>query len=64
MLRLKKYIPSYEKGMDKIFLNTQDKLDIALRRARKLAERNTAFDGREPFTDIVRLVDLLNSLRR
>ena len=50
--------------MDKIFLNTQDKLDIALRRARKLAERNTAFYGKEPFTDIVQLVDLLNSLRR
>ena len=63
MLRLKKYIPSYEKGMDKIFLNTQDKLDIAIKRARKL-EHNTALDGREPFTDIVQLVDLLNSLRR
>ena len=64
MLRLKKYIPSYEKGMDKIFLNTQDKLNIAFSRARKLAERNTAFDGKEPFTDIVQLVDLLNSLGR
>ncbi len=64
MLRLKKYIPSYEKGMDKIFLNTRDKLDIAVSRARKLAEHNTALDGREPFTDIVQLVDLLNSLHR
>ena len=50
--------------MDKIFLNTQDKLDIAFSRARKLAERNTAFDGKEPFTDIVQRVDLLNSLGR
>ena len=64
MSRLKKYIPSYEKGMDKIFSNTQVKLDIASSRARKLAERNTAFDGKEPFTDIVQLVDLLNSLGR
>ena len=64
MLRLKKYIPSYEKGMDNIFLNTQDKLDIAISRARKLAKNNTAFDGEKPFTDIVQLVDLLTSLRR
>ena len=64
MLRLKKYIPSYEKGMDKIYLITRDKLDIAISRARKLAERNTVFDGKEPFTDIVQLVDLLNLLRR
>ena len=61
--RLKKYIPNYEKGASEIFLNTRDKLDIASR-ARKLAEHNTAFDGEEPFTDIVQLVDLLNSLHR
>ena len=64
MLRLKKYIPGYEKGMDKIFLNTRDKLDIASSRARKPAKNNTAFDGEKPFTDIEQLVDLLNSLGR
>lgn len=64
MLRLKKYIPSYEKGMDKIYSITRDKLDIAIRRARKLAELNTALDGKEPFTDIVQLIDLLNLLHR
>ena len=63
MSRLKKYIPSYEKAWTRFF-NTQDKLDIAFSRARRLAERNTAFDGKEPFTDIVQLVDLLNSLGR
>ena len=53
-----------KKAWTRFFLNTQDKLNIAFSRARKLAERNTAFDGKEPFTDIVQLVDLLNSLGR
>ncbi len=55
--RLKKHIPNYDKGMKGAFALTQENLEIACKRAKRLAEKSTAYDGTEPFTDVHSLVD-------
>ena len=59
LLRLKNYIPGYDKGAGGSFAITRKNLVIANQRARNLAELSTAFDDSEPSTDIVELVALL-----
>lgn len=61
--RLKQHIPGYEKAAGGAFARTRDLLDLATQRARRLAERSNAFNGTEPYTDIVELVALLKGLR-
>jgi hypothetical protein len=64
MHRLKQHLPSYDKGASDVFKNTQAHLDVAISRAKKLAERFSAHtEDEEPFTAIVNLVELLRALR-
>ena len=61
--RLKQYILNYDKAILNCFSITQDKLDIAYRRAQLLSERNTALEGSLPYTDIWKLVMLPTKLK-
>ena len=64
MAKLKKYIHNYKKGMLGIFNKTQDKLETATHHAEQLEKKNTAHNGKEPYTDIHKLVQLLQSLKK
>jgi hypothetical protein len=59
LLRLKRHIPTYDKGTGGSFATTKENLEIASQRARNLAALSTAFDDTEPSTDIGELVALL-----
>lgn len=63
MQRLKRHIPSYEKGSGGAFAATCERLATATQRAQALACRFSAHDGREPYTAIGELVALLTGLR-
>lgn len=63
MCRLKQHIPGYEKGSDNAFATTSEHLDLAIKRAERLAARFTADTDPEPFTAIAGLVVLLTTLR-
>ena len=59
--RLKRHIPSYEKGINNAFEITRKHLPEAIGRAERLARIHTAYsDG--PFTAVVDLVKLLKAL--
>lgn len=60
---LKRHLPDYEKGAGGVFAMTLDRLATATQRAQALADRFSAHDGREPYTAIGELVNLLTSLR-
>lgn len=61
--RLKRHIPSYEKGASNAFATTRTHLAIASQRAERLAACFTADSAPEPFTAIAGLVTLLTTLR-
>ena len=61
--RLKQHIPKYEKGSGNVFAITNDKLEIATRRAHVLSGKFNAHNGSEPFTGMHELVTLLTTLR-
>ena len=61
--RLKRYYPSYEKGMGGVFGYTQKHLTLAISRAESLARKNTVYSNHEPYTNIYELVDFLISLK-
>ena len=61
--RLKQHIPKYEKGSGNVFAITNDKLEIATRRAHALSGKFNAHNGSEPFTGMHELVTLLTTLR-
>jgi len=63
MRRLKRHIPGYEKGADRAFATTRERLAIATERAEALAARFTADSAPEPYTSIVELVKRLTTLR-
>lgn len=62
MLRLKKYIPGYNKGAANSFEITRKYLAIATQRAERLAAEFTAYSDPEPFTAIGSLVTMLSTL--
>ncbi|WP_169293941.1 RloB family protein [Advenella sp. EE-W14] len=62
ILRLKKYLPTYEKGTSSAFANTKQNLELAISRAQMLASKFTAYSYPEPFTDIHVLVQQLMTL--
>jgi DNA-binding PucR family transcriptional regulator len=62
MHRLKRYIPSYDKGARGTFESTQKFLDVASERAEALAGKNSADTEPEPYTAIYKLVTLLTTL--
>jgi hypothetical protein len=61
--RLKQHIPKYEKGSGNVFAITNDKLEIATRRAHALSGKFNAHNDSEPFTCMHELVTLLTTLR-
>ncbi len=63
MDRLKKHIPSYNKGAGGTFATTRSQLDAALVRAQALAAKFNAYNAPEPFTGMHELVTLLATLR-
>lgn len=61
--RLRSHLPAYEKGQGGHFVATRGHLEVATGRALTRAGLTTAQDGREPFTDMHTLVNLLMTLR-
>ncbi len=57
-------LPTYDKGMNNTFAITRGNLEVATRRAERLAERYTAYDDPEPYTGIFDLVKLLTTLNK
>lgn len=62
--RLKIHIPNYDKGAGGYFELTRGHLEDATLRARRLAELTSPYDGKQLYTDIDILVNLLSKLRR
>lgn len=60
--RLKKHLPTYEKGTSNAFANTKQHLELAISRAQMLADKFTAYTSPEPFTNIHVLVRRLTTL--
>jgi hypothetical protein len=60
--RLKLHIPGYYKGVGNAFEITKENLSMATLRAERLAERFNAHTDPEPFTAIVKLVNLMTRL--
>ncbi|RZU47921.1 RloB-like protein [Fluviicoccus keumensis] len=63
MVRLKQYMPGYDKGAGRVFAMTRDRLAVAMQRARGLAERFSEYTEPEPFTGFYELVGVLTTLR-
>lgn len=63
MRRLKRYIPSYQKGSDGVYAETLDQLGTATQRAQDLSLRFSAHTAPEPFTAVHELIQLLSRLR-
>lgn len=63
MVRLKQYMPGYDKGAGGAFATTRDRLAAATERARGLAERFSEYTEPEPFTGFFELVGVLTKLR-
>lgn len=63
MVRLKQYLPGYDKGAGGAFATTRDRLGVAMERARGLAERFSEYTEPEPFTGFYELVGVLTTLR-
>ena len=61
--RLRIHLPKYDKGQGGHFAATRHMLDVATARAAARAARTTAQDGREPYTDMHSLVNLLMTLK-
>lgn len=61
--RLKVHISAYEKGAGGVFAATRQHLEVAIQRARSLAEQYTAYTEPEPYTGMADLVELLIKLR-
>ena len=61
--RLRTHLPGYDKGQGGHFAGTRDRLDVATTRAAARAAQTTAQDGREPYTDMHNLVNLLMTLK-
>lgn len=61
--RLKKHISQYEKGYIGTFNMTHEHLGLALSRAEKLGQHNSAYTHPEPYTAVGTLVQLLTGLR-
>jgi len=61
--RLRIHLPEYDKGQGGHFAATRHRLDVATARAAARAARTTAQDGREPYTDMHSLVNLLMTLK-
>lgn len=63
MCRLKGHLSAYEKGAGGVFAATRQHVEVAIQRARKLAEQYTAYTEPEPYTGMADLVELLITLR-
>lgn len=61
---LKKYIPTYEKGQDDIFVLLKDKLNFAIQNAKKANQESVENNTDNPSTAIVGLVEYLIGLSK
>ena len=62
--RLRTFLHGYDKGQGGHFASTRDHLEVATQRAVTCAHLTTAHNGREPYTDMHTLVNLLMTLKR
>ena len=62
--RLRSYLQDYEKGSGGHFEQTRDLLEDALRRSERLVDKNNVYDGKLPFTNVGKLVAMLQKLGR
>ena len=61
--RLKKHIPDYKKGLGSVFATTRKYIDVATKRALRLAVKFNARSDGEPYTGIVELITLVTKLQ-
>lgn len=61
---LKNHIPNYEKGNSNVFSTVSDKLDTAVKNAKQLVGYHRTSGANNPSTDVYRLVEYLESLKR
>ena len=62
--RLKKYIPTYNKGINGLFKLLEPLIEVANERSCILAEKSNPHTDSEPYTDIFKLVELLQNLKK
>lgn len=60
---LKRHIPGYEKGSGQAFAATKANLQVAIARARALAEKADPGDDEDPYSGMAELVELLTKLK-
>ena len=63
MHRLKQHYPGYEKGAQRVFATTRERMPFATQRAKALSARFSADTAPEPYTAIGDLVERLTTLR-
>jgi len=61
--RLRQHLLNYDKGQEGYYAQTCQYLEGSSQRADDLAQKSTAHDGSEPYTDMHRLVNLLTTLK-
>lgn len=61
--RLRTYIIGYDKGLLGAYAETKNRLPDAMQHAQRLATLTNAHNGSEPFTDVYRLVALLEDIK-
>ncbi|WP_029462845.1 RloB family protein [Serpentinimonas barnesii] len=61
--RLKRHLPSYEKGSGGHWAAALDRMELATQRAQRLAKATTAHDGTQPYTAMHELVSRLVHLK-
>jgi hypothetical protein len=62
--RLRKYVPTYSKGMSGLYTALSGKLPRALGNGRRLAKHNGSTSSKNPATDMHELVDYLCRLKK
>jgi hypothetical protein len=60
---MREHCPGYRKGLTGLYALTSPTLTQATERARRLQERFTPHDGRDPYTNADQVVDLLLSIK-
>lgn len=63
IIRLKRHIPDYEKGLSGTFAATERNLPDAISRAELIGQTNNEYSDPMPYTGIVELVTLMTNLR-
>ncbi len=61
--KLKEHLPTYEKGVEGVYMKTEAMLPDASERARRLRGRFNPFTGTDPYTNVDEVVAKLRSIR-